>query len=340
MSQRKLKSLRAAAAALGLLLLFGTAYLFFGWGLKTSDAEASYGLIAYWTEANGQAFEEPFAIAVDARNGNVVVTDAKAQRVALLDGEGSFIRSIGSPGDGYGEFQNPTGVAVGPDGSIYVADYDLDRIQKFSEFGDFLLAWGSSGKGNSEFDSPNGLAVDEAGNVYVADFYNRIVKVFDSDGKFKETVGEPGQWGRGRLDYPTDVEIREDGSLLVADAYNYRIQSFDRNGRANSSWGWHAMWLVPRPNDGERGFNVPVGVAAGPMNNFVHVADSANRRVVMLDDDGAFVTEWAIAEEGSGYHTPVSVASSPGGDRVYVTDIANARVIVLGVNSKKDETNE
>ena len=224
MSQRRQKSLRAAAAALGLLLIFSAAYLIFGWGLGKSDTEASYGLIAYWTEANGQSFEEPFAIAVDARNGNVVVTDTKAQKVTLFDDEGNFIRSIGSPGDGPGEFQNPTGVAVGPDGSIYVADYDLDRIQKFSESGEFLLSWGSSGTANDQFDSPNGLAVDEAGNVYVADFYNSSVKVFDSEGRFKEMVGEPGQWGRGALDYPTDVYAGKDGALLVADAYNYRIQ--------------------------------------------------------------------------------------------------------------------
>ena len=86
MSQRRQKSLRAAAAALGLLLIFGAAYLIFGWGLGKSDTEASYGLIAYLTEANGQSFEEPFAIAVDARNGNVVVTDIEEEviRVRVL----------------------------------------------------------------------------------------------------------------------------------------------------------------------------------------------------------------------------------------------------------------
>ena len=51
MSRHKQRSLRVAAAALGLLLLFGAAYLFFGWGLSNSDAEVSYGLIAYWTES-------------------------------------------------------------------------------------------------------------------------------------------------------------------------------------------------------------------------------------------------------------------------------------------------
>lgn len=331
MSQHKRKSLRAGAAAFGLLLLFGTTYLFFGWGLKTSDTEASYGLIAYWSEANGQAFEEPFAIAVDARNGNVVVTDAKAQRVAVFDDEGNFIRSIGSPGEGPGEFQNPTGVAVGPDGSIYVADFDLDRIQQFSESGEFLLSWGSSGDGDDQFDSPNGLAVDEAGNVYVADFYNKVVKVFDAEGDFLRTVGKPGQWGRGALDYPTGVDVSAHGALFVADAYNYRIQKFDSDGHPESNWGWRLFRLVPRPSDSRRGFNVPTGVTLDPKRGFIHVADSANHRVVMLDREGAFVTEWEIPEEGSGYHTPVAVAASPDGKRLYVTDIANQRVILLAV---------
>ena len=85
---------------------------------------------------------------------------------------------------------------------------------------------------------------------------------------------------------------------------------------------------------------MPTGIALGPRNEFIHVADSGNGRVVMLDPEGGFVTDWTIREEGNGYHTPVAVATSPDGRRVYLTDIANQRVIVLGVNPEKEESNE
>ena len=335
MGRYNAKWLSRLAAALVLLLLLGIVYLLFGWGLAKAKVEASYHLIGYWTETGGQQFREPFGIAVDMRNGNVVLTDAKAFRVVVLSESGEVLRSFGSQGEGQGQFENPTGVAVAPDGSIYVADYDLDRIQKFSESGEFLLEWGSSGEGDEQFDSPNGLALDRAGNVYVADFYNKVVKSFDAEGNFLRTIGRPGQWGRGALDYPTDVDVSADGTLLVADAYNYRIQRFGSDGHARSNWGWHLFWLLPRPSGAQRGFNVPTGIASGPHGEVIHVADSANHRVVMLDGTGGFITDWTIAEEGSGYYTPAGVAASPDGRKIYLSDIANHRVIVLEVERRR-----
>ena len=340
MGQYNAKWLIRSAAALGLLLLLGIVYLSFGWGLAKAKVEASYRLIGYWTEAGGQQFREPFGIAVDMRNGNVVLTDAKACRVVVFSESGEVLLSFGSQGDGPGQFENPTGVAVALDGSIYVADYDLDRIQKFSESGEFLLAWGSAGSSNEQFDSPNGIAVDAGGNVYVADFFNKAIKVFDAKGSFLRTLGEPGQFGAGRLDYPTDVEVAQDGTVLVADAYNYRIQRFDARGLPRASWGRHMFRVLPRPAGGPQGFNVPTGVSFGPNKKFIHVADSGNGRVVMLDEEGGFVTDWTIREEGNGYHAPVAVATSPDGRRVYLTDIANQRVIVLEVESEKEKSNE
>jgi len=156
MSMHKKKILRNAVMVICVLalLLLGSS-LVFGWGLKRSNVKASYEFLEYWTEAAGQDFEEPFAIAVDRRNGNVLFTDSRNQRVIIFDGTGNLIREFGTEGDEPGQFSSPTGIAVGPDGAIYVADYNQDRIQKFSNGGEFLLSWGSSGQGNDEFDSPN-----------------------------------------------------------------------------------------------------------------------------------------------------------------------------------------
>ena len=325
------------ASIVAMALLLSGAYLVFGWGLNVSPRTASYTFLGAWTAAGERPFSDPFAIAVDYRNGNVLVTDARNQRVVILDRDGSFIREFGTEGDGEGEFSRPTGIAVAPDGLIYVADYDQDRIQRFTERGEFVLAWGTSGNGKDQFQAPNGLAVDSGSTVYVADFQNKVIKAFKPDGTFLRTIATPGQWGAGKLDYPTDVAIGPNDTLIVADAYNYRLQEFSSRGAHHASWGWHLFWLWPRAADGHDGFNVPTGVAWDASHGVIHVADSANHRVVMLDRDGAYISGWSIPNPGAQY-SPTMIAASPDGTRVYATDTAANRIIVLEVQHRSITT--
>ena len=309
-------------------VIIAVSYLAMGRGLQVSNEQSSYRLIGYWVEAGGKVFEEPFAIAVDRRTDNVYLCDAAAHRVIVLDPRGNFIRTFGAD-----RLENPTGIAVAPDGALYVSDYDLDQVFKFNEAGEFLLSWGASGGGDQQFNSPNGIAVDAAGDVYVADFYNKVVKVFNGEGVFKKTIGVPGQWRAGQLDYPTDVAVTADNSILVADAYNHRIQRFTSHGEAESDWGWSVFRIWPSPHQGEKGFSVPVGVEVSRDEKYIHIADSGNRRVVMLDSNGHFITEWKIDESGEGYDTPIGLAVSRDGKKLYVSDIDNKRIIVLGVEN-------
>lgn len=334
----KRKRLRKwSVSLLSLLLLviagLGAAYLLVPWGLAISPIHGSYRLVATWRHAGGQPFDQPFAIAVDPRNGNVIVTDAHHERVVVLTPDGKFIRQFGSRGDGPGQFHRPTGLAVGPDGDIYVADYDLDRVQKFSPKGKFLLQWGSHGSGPTQFNVPEGMAVGPHGHIYVSDFLNKVVKVFTNHGKYLRTIGSPGKWRLGTFDYPTDVDVAADGRMLVADSYNHRVQLFNAQGHAAAGWGWNLFWLWPRPAKGASGFSVTTGVAWGPRGRLIHVADSGNHRIVMLDRHGAYVNAYRIKAQGNGFETPPSIAVSPDGSRVYAADIANNRVLVLVVET-------
>lgn len=313
------------------LLLLGTAYLLVGWGVKQSPHQARYHLTGYWTQADGVPLDQPYAVDVDPRNGNVAVTDAANQRVVIFDPAGGVVRTFGTSGDGPGQFALPTGVAVGPEGHIYVADYHQDRIQKFTAAGEYLLEWGSFGTGDAQFNSPGGLAADADGNVYVSDFYNKAVKVFAANGEFLRRVGRPGHWRLGALDYPTDVDA-SDGRVLVADAYNYRVQLFEADGTARTAWGWHVLWLWPLPWGGTGGFGEATGVASSPGQPWIHVADARNYRLVMLDERGRFVTDYTLSHRHGGPFSPMQVAASPDGRRIYATDLANDRVTVLTVD--------
>jgi DNA-binding beta-propeller fold protein YncE len=54
--------------------------------------------------------------------GVIYVSDIADARVWVFGPDGRSLRSIGRKGRGPGEFESPTGVAIGPDGNLYVRD--------------------------------------------------------------------------------------------------------------------------------------------------------------------------------------------------------------------------
>ena len=101
----------------------------------------------------------------------------------IKQGAGAFGSSDASPAQP-GLFNEPWGVAVGPDGSVYVADTWNHRIQKFDARGTYITAWGQfidvGGQSAPDkpfaFYGPRALAVDTEGNVWVVDTGNKRVR--------------------------------------------------------------------------------------------------------------------------------------------------------------------
>ena len=293
-------------------------------------ATAGYTLQTTWdgADAAGGLLQRPIGIAA-APSGDVYVTDALL-RVVQFGADGRVRRQWGHEGSGRGEFSNPIGIAIGRDGAVYVSDYEQDRVQKFSPAGDFLMDFGSSGSGPGQFRAPAGLAVDDDGAVYVADFYNQRVQKLRENGSFARVIGHPGRLGPGALHYPTAVAITRDREVLVADAYNYQVQWFDANGEAIRQAGYHLFWLWPLRVSSTAGFAVPTDASASP-NGIVHVADSANHRIVMLSARGAYLADWRIPDANPDIYSPEHIAVSPDGSTIYATDLAANRVLVLSV---------
>ena len=52
--------------------------------------------------------------------------------------DGQFLMKFGSTGDGDGQLNRPTKVAVDKEGIIYVADFKNDRLQVFDAEGNFM----------------------------------------------------------------------------------------------------------------------------------------------------------------------------------------------------------
>ncbi|MBW3570585.1 MAG: 6-bladed beta-propeller [Gemmatimonadetes bacterium] len=76
----------------------------------------------------------PAALETDAA-GTLYVLDAASQRVHVFDAQGRHLRAFGRAGGGPGEFKQPMGMAVAPDGALWVVDPGSMRYTVFDESG-------------------------------------------------------------------------------------------------------------------------------------------------------------------------------------------------------------
>jgi len=224
--------------------------------------------------AAGQ-FSSPRGLAV-APDGSLYVADAGNNRIVHLTAQGEVLNAWGTfadvskgaaPG---GTFNEPWGVAVGPDGSVYVADTWNYRVQKFTASGQFLTMWGTGPSDQSNgFYGPRGIVVDRQGRVFVADTGNKRIMIFDGNGTLLSQLGGPGL-DPGQFDEPVGLALDASGKLYVADTWNQRVQVFvpDATGLNFSplaQWpveAWYGQSLDNKPfiavdNQGDTFFTDP-----------------------------------------------------------------------------------
>lgn len=71
----------------------------------------------------------------------IYVIDGQVPAVHVYDWDGVYLRDIGGPGQGPGEYERPSGVLVGDDGRVYVSDGGGDRINVYAHDGESLETW-------------------------------------------------------------------------------------------------------------------------------------------------------------------------------------------------------
>jgi DNA-binding beta-propeller fold protein YncE len=159
-------------------------------------------------------FKVPHGLRVD-QHDHLWVTDVGLQQVFELSHEGAVLRSFGvadEVGDDAAHFNQPTDVAVAPDGTIYIADgYGNSRVVELDASGAFVKSWGTAGSGPGQFNTPHSIALDAQGRIYVADRGNARIQRFDAAGVFID------EWKSDALGRPWAVSIGVDGSVFVVD---------------------------------------------------------------------------------------------------------------------------
>lgn len=219
-------------------------------------------------------FERAHSLTIDA-DGNLWVTDVSGQTVVELDSQGRILMTLGTRGQsgqwdeaaGAHLFDEPTDVAIGPDGSIFVSQghgRGEPRVLKFDAEGNFLKSWGGRGALPWQFAVAHSLVID-GGFVYVADRENRRILVFDLEGEFVKGWVYKG--------LACSLTLAADGNIYMTTGFDGQLVELDRDG--------HVLGVTGRPGKELNEYGEAHDLAVAE-NGAIYIADVVNRRLQKL----------------------------------------------------------
>ncbi|MEI8196424.1 MAG: 6-bladed beta-propeller [Phycisphaerae bacterium] len=174
--------------------------------------------------------QRPCGLALEPGTRRIVIADAKAHQIVVLDPDGREVARIGSRGTRLGEFNFPTTVAFDTQGQLFVCDTLNFRVQQFDRAYKPVRIVGKKGDMPGYFAQPKAIALDAEDHLYVLDSQFENVQLFDSQGRPLMDFGEEGS-GPGQFWLPTGIFIERGAAgtarIWLADSFNGRIQVFD-----------------------------------------------------------------------------------------------------------------
>jgi DNA-binding beta-propeller fold protein YncE len=206
------------------------------------------------------------------------------------------------------------------------------------------------------FSYPEGVGVAGDGTIVVSDSHNFRLEFFDSATSSTpyalDTAGgsaqNPGQEGlRGRqnnyslnyarnLVFNTNASSPTYGDFYLADTYNNSVHGFAENGTPLWTYGGNGTGGVDGPNQPaiskiantsvKSPLALPSGVAVddstGPNAGDIYIADSGDKRVVVISPAGTLLSLFSISQ----FKDPRGLAVDPTNGNLYVGDFSGAAV--------------
>ena len=331
--KKKKKSRKASrrtgsgAGGWGILVLMVVVLAGVFFGLKKFQSAPEVPVVVKAATSMGSAgkapgqLQSPRGISVGP-DGSIAVADLGNSRVNVYNPSGTFKFSFGHPGEEGvanlgGEFREPSGVAIGPDGGFYVADAWNGRIQSFDPKGRFLAEYRGA---PYNFYSPRNVAVDRNGNIYVADTGNSQVKIFSAASPKPIAFGGAGK-GDGQFQEVFGLAINSKGEIFAADPGNKRVHKF-----------------TPLPNPRfVKAVKIPGWKSGSPFwphlavdaQDRVYVGDNHNNKIWMYDSQLEYLATLGGKEGQSPFGNPLGLAVDASG-QLLVADMNGNRVVVLG----------
>lgn len=155
-----------------------------------------------------------------------------------------------------------------------------------------LIAKFSGGKVTPEiFNNPYGIWY-QGDKLYVTDTGAQTMAVVDLK---SGTFSYMGDRGEENLKSPVSVTVDEAGIAYVSDTGEGAIKAYSPEGKL--------LWKSEGAGGGAGGLKRPAGIALTPTGELL-VADSGNRRIVLLGRDGKFIREMCLHAKKEYYALP------------------------------------
>jgi sugar lactone lactonase YvrE len=337
---------------------------------------------AGYVDATGSAarFDSPQGIVVD-RDGSIYVTDRINDRIRkmIFNGTEWVVTTLAGNAtagfaDGTGtaaSFNEPVGVAIGPDGTIYIGDSRNHRIRKIDSglsslnmagnayFTNFITAGGNVNV-NGDLDVSGNTDLRGVANVYgslnIQANPNRNLSGVRGPINVVTTLAGSGSYafadGTGAdatFKNPSAVAVDTDGSIYIADASNNRIRKVTPGGVVTTFAGTGAAGFI---NDGTTSatLTAPEGLAID--TDVIYVADTGNNRIRIVNKTTRVVTTLAGGGVGTGgdgggfldelgtrarLNQPRGIIIHPNGF-IYIADSVNNRIRKVNKNTGEVST--
>jgi outer membrane protein assembly factor BamB len=161
----------------------------------------------------------------------VYVGDFENGRVEVFKTDGTFVRQIGSQGNGPGQLSRIISCAVGADGSVYTLDHDLYYLSKFDARGNFI--WRMLADPVQLFGAGqlHGFTIRRDGKILgFTDGTGQVLTIDPADGRIIGTWGTPGN-APGQMGDSGEPSVDGAGNIYVFQYVPQELQVFDGRGQ-------------------------------------------------------------------------------------------------------------
>lgn len=171
-----------------------------------------------------------------SNDGTVYILDAASNQVVMYEPDGTFIKRIGAPGDGPGEFNGPRGIFTDGHTYLLVQNARSRRTERFLLDGTFvdthlMKDFGMNQPVIAGLMGPSTIVYAESQRGKFA----LKIKVVDMSGEWSESsaftyeVLTLGQVSEAMM-IPPEVTVTTD-RIIVAHPYEYQYKMYDKNGK-------------------------------------------------------------------------------------------------------------
>ena len=249
-------------ACFGILVLFISAFLY-GQEIETVDGvrvvhngkKGKWGKQTKLTlefvrtigdiESNDEnvLFYMPSDIAFDSQ-GNIYVLDSGNHRIQKFSPDGQYMASIGSKGQGPGEFQYPLSLDIDSEGYMYISDQGNQRIQILKPDGknhktvkmikEPLGIIRVSGKDRLIMGTGGSLIPFGPVDLDEKKALPKLIKVLDLEGRVQKEFGEPFDYNNfllNRMGNRFHFTVDKNKYVYIAFDFQNRIEKYSPEGK-------------------------------------------------------------------------------------------------------------